>query len=217
MADNKETATRSRSKRTTFVSEATWEKFGAFKAGIIGRKGESAVARVLSALGVPALHDVLLPDLLGVTQLDHLARAPDAILVIETKTYGGYITGLLDSAEWVQHLVAGEIRYAFQNPVHQNYRHCRAVEAALAGLDVLVVGIIVSAGTATFCEALLGSVVPLSRLGEVFRPSARRHHNPLHLDIAWERLSGVLAEAEPRREEHRDSLRHRRSRGCGAG
>jgi hypothetical protein len=134
MADNKETATRSRSKRTTFVSEATWEKFGAFKAGIIGRKGESAVARVLSALGVPALHDVLLPDLLGVTQLDHLARAPDAILVIETKTYGGYITGLLDSAEWVQHLVAGEIRYAFQNPVHQNYRHCRAVEAALAGV-----------------------------------------------------------------------------------
>lgn len=214
--DKDETATRIRPKRTDFVSEATWEKFGAFKAGIIGRKGESAVARVLSALGVPVLHDVLLLDLLGVTQLDHLVRAPDAILVIETKTYGGHITGSLDGAEWVQHLAAGEVRHVFQNPVHQNFRHCRAVEAASAGLDVPVAGIIVSAGSATFCAALESGVVPLLRLGEVFRPAPRRRHDPRHLDMAWQRLSRAAADGEPRREEHRDLLRQRR-RGCGAG
>jgi hypothetical protein len=93
MVDRDDTTTRSRPKRTTFVGEATWQKFGEFKAGIIGRKGEGAVARVLSALADPVLHDVLLPDPLGVTQVDHLVCAPDAILVIETKTYGGYITG----------------------------------------------------------------------------------------------------------------------------
>jgi hypothetical protein len=48
-----------------------------------------------------------LPDLLGVTQLDHLVRASDSILVIETKTYGRYIVGSLDSAQWAQHLAAG--------------------------------------------------------------------------------------------------------------
>jgi hypothetical protein len=165
MIDTDDTTTRSRPKRTTFVSEATWQTFGEFKAGIIGRKGERAVARVLSALGVPALHDALLPDLLGVTQLDHLVRAPDAILVIETKTYGGHITGTLDSAGWVQHLDGGETRHAFQNPVHQNFRHCRAVEPALAGLDVVVAGLIVSAGSATFCDALEGRRGPIAVLG----------------------------------------------------
>jgi hypothetical protein len=170
MVDESETAPRGRSKRTTFVDEDTWTKFREFKAAIAGRKGESSVARSLSALSVPALHDVLLPDLLGVTQLDHLVRASDAIRVIETKTCGGYIVGSLDSAEWVQHLAAGERRHVFQNPIHQNHRHCRAVETALAGLNVPIAGIIVSAGSAIFCDGLRGSVVPLPRLGEVFCP-----------------------------------------------
>jgi hypothetical protein len=104
MADDGETTTRARSKRTTYVDERAWAAFGEFKAGIIGRKGESAVARALRDLGVAALHDVLLADLMGLTQVDHVARARDAIVVIETKTYGGHITGAVDRPEWVQHL-----------------------------------------------------------------------------------------------------------------
>ena len=119
MADESIAAMRGRAKRTTYVAEETWTKFCEFKAAIIGRKGENAVARTLAALGIPALHDVLLPDLLGITQLDHVVRAADAILVIETKTYGGHIAGSLHSSEWVQHLAAGETQHAFQNPVHQ--------------------------------------------------------------------------------------------------
>ena len=213
MADENQAALRRRSRRTTFVDEDTWTKFGKFKAAITGRKGEISVARSLSTLGVPALHDVLLPDLLGVTQLDHLARAPDYILVIETKTYGGYIVGSLHSAEWVQHLAAGERRHVFQNPIRQNHRHCRAVETALAGLNVPIAGIIVSAGSAIFCDELQGSVVPLPRLGEVFCPAFQCRHDPRHLDIAWQRLIRVTADAESRREEHLDLVRGRRSFG----
>lgn len=113
----------------------------------------------------------------------------------------------------MQHLAAGETRHGFQNPVRQNHRHCRAVEAALAGLEVQVIGVIVSAGSATFCEALAGAVVPLRRLGEVLRPLPRRRHDPMHLAIAWQRLVDVAADAESRREEHRDALRQRRSVG----
>jgi Nuclease-related domain len=213
MADENQAALRGRSRRTTFVDEDTWTKFGEFKAAITGRKGEISVARSLSTLGVPALHDVLLPDLLGVTQLDHLARASDSILVIETKTYGVYIVGSLDSAEWVQHLAAGESRHLFQNPIRQNHRHCRAVETALAGLNVPIAGIIVSAGSAVFCDELQGSVVPLPCLGEVFRPAVQCRHDPRHLDIAWQRLIRVTADAESRREEHLDLVRERRSFG----
>jgi hypothetical protein len=196
MADENQTALRGRSRRTTFVDEDTWAKFGEFKAAITGRKGEISVARSLSTLGV--------------TQLDHLARASDSILVIEIKTYGGYIVGSLDSAQWVQHLAAGERGHVFQNPIRQNHRHCRAVETALAGLNVPIAGIIVSAGSAVFCDELQGSVVPLPCLGEVFRPAFQCRHDPRHLDIAWQRLIRVTADAEPRREEHLDLVRERR-------
>jgi restriction system protein len=211
LIDKVEAGPGNHSKRTTYVSEASWEKFGAFKAGIIGRKGESAVARVLLELGVPALHDVLLPDALGVTQVDHLARLPDAIFVIETKTYGGHITGSAADAEWVQHLNAGETRHQFQNPVHQNRRHCRAVGALLAGLDVPIAGIIVSAGSATFCEELRDSVILLPRLAASLRATPERLAGPWQLGIAWQRLCRVAAEAEPRREEHREAMRQRRT------
>lgn len=211
MADDGGTTTRGRAKRTTYVDERTWAAFGEFKAGIIGRKGESAVARVLGDLGVPALHDVLLADLMGLTQVDHVVRARDAILVIETKTYGGHITGAVDRPEWVQHLADNETRHAFQNPAYQNHRHRRAVEAILAGLDVSVAGYVVFAGSATFCDELQGAVVPIGCLPMLFRTDPPRAPNALHLERAWERLIVAAAAAEPRRAEHREVVRLRRA------
>jgi hypothetical protein len=211
MADDGGTTTRARAKRTTYVDERTWVAFGEFKAGIIGRKGESAVARALEDLGAAALHDVLLADLMGLTQVDHVVRARDAILVIETKTYGGHITGAVDRPEWMQHVADGETRHTFQNPAYQNHRHCRAVEGISAGLDVRVAGYVVFAGSATFCDELQGAVVPIARLPALFRAEPPRTCNALHLDRAWERLIVASAAGEPRREEHREAVRLRRT------
>ncbi len=202
---------RSRGRRTTFVDERAWVAMSEFKASIIGRKGESAVVRAVSALGFPALHDAILADLFGLTQIDHLVKSPDAIVVIETKTYGGHITGSRHSNEWVQHLVGGEIRHPFQNPVHQNHRHRHAVEAAVAGYDVSIIGYVVSAGSATFAEELLGLVVPIDRLCQMFRDSPPRSHDPQMLDRAWQRLVDAVAAGEPRRQEHQDLVRLRRN------
>jgi hypothetical protein len=211
MVNDDGTTTRARAKRRTYVDERTWAAFGEFKAGIIGRKGESAVARALGDLGVPALHDVLLADLMGLTQVDHLVRARDAIVVIETKTYGGHITGAVDRSEWVQHFADDETRHAFQNPAYQNHRHCRAVEAVLAGLDVPITGYVVFAGSATFCDELQGAVVPIAHLAGLFRAAPPRACNALHLERAWERLIVAAAAGEPRREEHREAVRLRRA------
>jgi Nuclease-related domain len=211
MADDGGTTTRARARRTTYVDERTWAAFGEFKAGIVGRKGENAVARALADLGVPALHDVLLADLMGLTQVDHLVRARDAILVIATKTYGGHITGAVDRSEWVQHLADDETRHAFQNPAYQNHRHCRAVEAVLARLDVPIAGYVVFAGSATFCDELQGAVVPIARLPALFRAGPQRACNAVHLERAWERLIVAAAAGEPRREEHREAVCLRRA------
>lgn len=211
MATDDETRHRERVRRTTFVDEQTWVTFNEFKAGITGRKGESTVARTLAALGHQALHDVILADLFGVTQVDHIVRAADAILVIETKTYGGHITGTPEGGEWLQHLANNEVRHVFQNPARQNHRHCRAVEAALAGYDVPVVGAIVSAGSATFCAELEGMVVPIGRLGDLFRPLPPRAHDAAALESAWHQLVAAVAAAEPRREEHHEAVRRHRN------
>ena len=211
MATDDNTRNRERARRTTFVDEQTWATFNEFKAGITGRKSENAVAHALAALGCSALHDVILADLLGVTQVDHLVRAPDAILVIETKTYGGYISGTPDGGEWLQHLANDEVRHVFQNPARQNHRHCRAVEAALAGHDVPIVGAIVSAGSATFCAELEGIVVPIGRLGDLFRPLPPRAHDAVALERAWHQLVAAVAAAEPCRKEHHEAVRRHRN------
>lgn len=78
------------------------------KATLIGRKGEAGVGVALARLRLPTLHDVVLEDDLGVTQIDHLVRARDEIVVIETKIYVGVITGGLDDREWMQRLDSGE-------------------------------------------------------------------------------------------------------------
>ena len=210
MANEDGVATRGRVRRTTVVGERIWAAFGEFKAGITGRKGESAVAGAVARLGFPALHDALLADVFGVTQIDHLVCAADAILVIETKTYSGHITGTRHSAEWMQHLAGGETRHLFQNPVHQNHRHCRAVRAALSGLDVPIAGHVVSAGAATFCPELASAVVPLARLPELFHAAWPLFRDAATLERTWQRLVVAVAAAEPRREEHREAMRRRR-------
>lgn len=196
-------------RRTTLVTEEEWQAFQEVKAGITGAKGESAVARELARLGHPALHDVILSDSRGLTQIDHLALAPDAIVVFETKTYSGFITGKLQGRTWMQHLSGGTTKTPFQNPVHQNHRHRCAVQELLTGLAVPVRGYVVSAGRAQFCDDLLGVVVPLDSLSQIFLPSDAGPVVQADLQAAWDRLVAAADTNEVRRSDHLSAVRDR--------
>ena len=198
-----------RHKRTTLVTDEEWRAFGEVKAGITGAKGEDAVSRELARLGLTALHDVILSDSRGLTQVDHLVLGSDGIFVLETKTYGGFITGELHTPTWTQHL-AGGTKTAFQNPIRQNHRHCSAVREALAGLAVPVHGHVVSAGRAKLGDDLVGVVVPLDRLSQVFLPASRAAADPAVLRRAWDILVAAATRAEPRRAEHLAMVRNRK-------
>lgn len=183
-----------------------------FRPAVIGHGGERAVRLALARLGLPALHDTVLADALGHTQIDHLVRTTQGIVVIETKTFSGWIMGTLYSAEWTQHLAGGRIRHRLQNPVRQNHRHCKAVEAAISGLVVPVHGRIVSAGRARFCQALETVPILVSALGQlvVDSPWVARV-DPGELDAAWTRLE-ILARRTPQlRRLHRAEVRARRT------
>ena len=186
-----------------------WSTFRAFKAGITGEKGEGLVVAALVELGVPALHDVILRDDRGLTQIDHIARTPDAIVVLETKHYGGLIEAEVDGREWTQRFEGNAERFVLLNPLRQNYRHRVAVEGLIATGAVVVRAHVVLTGKARLEEQLQGSVVPLSRLSSIL--SGRASRSQSWLDAAWHKLQVAEAASPALREAHRREVESRRS------
>lgn len=62
-------------------------------------------------------------------QIDYVVLSKYGIFVIETKNYDGLITGDKYKDKWCQHL--GKNKYYFNNPIHQNYGHIKALEEVL--------------------------------------------------------------------------------------
>ncbi len=185
------------------------EAFRLFKAGIQGRKGETAVADLLAANGLEALHDIILPDDAGLTQIDHLVRAPDGLIVLETKNLAGVIEGDPWEPQWWQLLRDGLVRVPFQNPLRQNYRHrqavCRLIEQA--GVTVPIRSYVVSVGTARFLPELEPVVIGLARLTQVCSEASETAAvDPRLLSEAWCLVERTAIAHECRREEHRLSL-----------
>lgn len=133
-----------------------------------GFLGEWRVARLLRRQGLDARHDVLLPhpDGAGWTQIDHLVRLPDRILVIETKNLGGRLTGGGRDARWTQR--CGRRSFSILNPLHQNALHLRAVRAVV-GRDVRVQGLVLLVGRAWIDERLPPGCCRLPGFGRLLR------------------------------------------------
>jgi hypothetical protein len=72
---------------------------------------------------------VIVPAPNGTTQIDHLLLSRFGIFVIETKNINGWIFGNEKSKQWTQSLYGK--KYKFQNPLHQNYRHTKALASYL--------------------------------------------------------------------------------------
>lgn len=75
------------------------------------------------------LNNVTIPTANGTTQIDHIIVSRYGIFVIETKNMEGWIFGNEQSPQWTQSLFGK--KYRFQNPLHQNFRHTRALEEFL--------------------------------------------------------------------------------------
>jgi hypothetical protein len=73
------------------------------------------------------LNNVTLSTPDGTTQIDHVLVADTGIFVIETKHYSGWIFGNPQDRQWTQAIYRKKSR--FQNPLHQNYGHIKALQA----------------------------------------------------------------------------------------
>ncbi|WP_150806103.1 NERD domain-containing protein [Pseudomonas fluorescens] len=94
------------------------------------------------------LHDVTLITLDGTTQIDHVFLSPFGIFVLETKNMSGWIFGGEKQAQWTQQLY--KKRSQFQNPIHQNYKHLKALQAVLGIGPEHVHSVIAFVGGSTF-------------------------------------------------------------------
>lgn len=75
------------------------------------------------------LNDIMIKSSKGTHQIDHIVLSKFGIFVVEMKNYYGLITGDEYKDKWTQHL--GKNKYYFNNPIHQNYGHIKALQELL--------------------------------------------------------------------------------------
>src|SRR5438445_9191178 len=72
---------------------------------------------------------IILPTSRGSCEIDHLIVSPFGLFVIENKDRSGWIFGEESDRNWTA--VHFTNKYAFQNPLHQNYGHVKALQELL--------------------------------------------------------------------------------------
>lgn len=106
---------------------------GLWRRGVAENRGEAAVRRLLSQrFSSPSFHllnNVTLPVEDGTTQIDHVLVSRNGVFVIESKHYTGWLFANPGAPKWTQ-VIYGK-HYKFQNPLHQNRKHERAVAKLL--------------------------------------------------------------------------------------
>ncbi len=146
--------------------------FGIIRFPRFQNSGEELVSRALIAnFGAPNYHlmnHVTLRMADGTTQVDHILVSRYGVFVIETKDYSGWIFGGATDQRWTQ--VHFRQKFPFQNPILQNYRHVRAVQALLEFLPPNAVrSVVVFAGSAEFKTDIPPGVVLVDELASFIR------------------------------------------------
>lgn len=88
----------------------------------------------------------------GTTQIDHIIVSKYGIFVVETKNMKGWIFGSANQMQWTQKIFKHSSK--FQNPLYQNYKHVKTLEALLL-VDVstkndCIFSVIIFIGDSTF-------------------------------------------------------------------
>ncbi|MFC6633339.1 nuclease-related domain-containing protein [Microbulbifer taiwanensis] len=117
--------------------------------GILGE----ALVKFFGRLRLPIdvyhrIHNVTLQTPDGTTQIDHIFVSRFGIFVVETKNMQGWIFGGEHQAQWTQRIHRESFK--FQNPLRQNYKHVKALEALLDVPEDAIHSVVVFAGNSTF-------------------------------------------------------------------
>lgn len=93
-------------------------------------------------------HKIVIPTTRGTTEIDHLIVSRFGVFVVELKDYSGWILGSAADPFWTA--VYFKRKYRFQNPLHQNFGHLKAVEELLRVDPRALHGLVVFRGSFRF-------------------------------------------------------------------
>ncbi len=185
------------------VLRSSWFK------GILGE----ALVRFAAKLALPAktyhgIHDVTLPTPDGTTQIDHIFVSRFGIFVVETKNMKGWIIGSEKQPQWTQKRFKKSFK--FQNPLRQNYKHVKTLEAALDVPPEVIQSVVVFSGESTFKSPMpvnvtrgVGYIRYIKSFREPVLPDSEVHQ------VVAQIQSGRL---EPSRETNRKHVQQLKSR-----
>lgn len=125
--------------------------------GVMGELQVKLAARFLLDQKIyHAFHNLLLPTPDGSTQIDHVFLSKFGVFVLETKNMKGWIFGSEDQASWTQQIY--KTKTSFQNPLRQNFKHCKALESLLLLSADSVFSVVVFVGDSSFKTAMPANV-----------------------------------------------------------
>lgn len=153
------------------------------------------------------INNVTIPAVNGTTQIDHVIVSRYGIFVVETKNMDGWIFGSEKSPQWTQSLYKKKFR--FQNPLHQNYRHTKALSQFLGIDHSRFISIVMFWGDCVFKTPL-----PANVLCKGYTAYIKSHKKILFSEqevqeIAGALKSGMLPKSWATRQKHIESLNDR--------
>lgn len=177
-----------------------------------GQFGELKV-RATTGLRLPShtyrsLHDLTLPTPDGTTQVDHVIVSRFGVFVIETKNMTGWIFGDERSRRWTQSIYGNN--YRFQNPLHQNYKHLKAVEAATGLPQRCLHSVVVFTGSSRFKTALPPNVLTRGRLLRYIKSKRDVVLSDPEVSETIRALERVGSTSRAAKRQHRQNLRENR-------
>lgn len=154
------------------------------------------------------LHDVTLTTPDGTTQIDHVFVSPFGIFVVETKNMSGWIFGGEKQAQWTQQIY--KRRFRFQNPLRQNYKHLKALEAAMGVTPELIHSVIVFVGGSSFKTPMPANVTEGIGFIRYIRSFQQPVFSEAQVEVMVQTLqTGRLAPSLATRRAHVERLRQR--------
>ena len=150
------------------------------------------------------IKNVTIPTEDGTTQIDHIIVSRFGVFVVETKNMKGWIFGDERQKMWTQQIYKS--KHKFQNPLHQNYKHTKTLEAALGLSADKLISVVVFVGDSTFKTEIPANVT----YGGGYIRFIKSHTKAILSEAEVQQVIGQIAEGrlKPSIKTHVQHVRH---------
>ena len=150
------------------------------------------------------IKNVTLPTEDGSTQIDHVIVSKFGVFVVETKNMKGWIFGSPNQKIWTQKIYKHSSK--FQNPLHQNYKHTKTLQALLELSDTQLFSVVVFVGDSTFKTDMPENVT----YGKGYIRYIKSKNSPVLSDIQIKEVTEKIRAGRltPSFKTNRDHVKH---------